>query len=243
VLESFRAISRVTFELIGNFSEISSVSIIRFGEWTCVADIYTSLWNIFLSLLMYYAVRGRSQTVRSPIQLLTMHHVAEAGVYCQTIFPLFLVLPFLCILGFLVLYIFWNVLINRCWDFMRSWPSFKPFFRHLLLGSEEDYENPQLGRYSKRAPPKHKPQLTSSIRMVIDWIPTVKTMECTLSIAWSGSLLTDFVITALRAFILLLSAELKTVPRYGRNAKHFLLDYSFWIWLLKWTSLCFCTAI
>jgi hypothetical protein len=41
----------------------------RYGEPPYVADIYTSLSNRCLFLLVYCAVGGRSQTVRSPIRL------------------------------------------------------------------------------------------------------------------------------------------------------------------------------
>jgi hypothetical protein len=43
----------------------------------------------------------------------------------------------------------------------------------------------------------------------------------------------------LRVLILLVSVELKTVPRYGFHAKHFLLDYSFLMQLFRLTSLYF----
>jgi hypothetical protein len=41
----------------------------RCGEWPYVADIYTSLTNRYLLLLVYYAVGKWSQTVWSPIWL------------------------------------------------------------------------------------------------------------------------------------------------------------------------------
>jgi hypothetical protein len=173
---------------------------------------------------------------------LALNHVPRYLTWCLSCQTIFFLTS--C---FFVWFLCWCVLINWCQNSMRLWPNCKQIFRHLLVGTEENYENPQSGwllswlRFE-----------TSTVRIVpastnlLGSGLVVKTLNPRRpsrgqEVCWLSYLM--FMIIPLRVFILLTSVELKTVPRYGFHTKHFLflLDYSFLMWLFRYSSLYICT--
>jgi hypothetical protein len=98
------------------------------------------LWVWCLFLFAYYAVGGRSQTVRSHIPF-KHFSVAYPGVLVVKLFCFIFACPYLCLLGIFVIYVCWSSLIHWCWDSMLRWVSASP---HCLYSPDViHHENPK----------------------------------------------------------------------------------------------------
>jgi hypothetical protein len=88
----------------------------RRGEWPRVVDFYTSLSNRCTFLFVFSAVKGRSQTVRSPIRLQPLTVLLNLVSLLSNCFVFFSADSSLCLLGVFVMYVCWSALISWCWD-------------------------------------------------------------------------------------------------------------------------------